>query len=118
MQSRSVPSLPESTTCDLVQAWLATNGGRLGREISPLRRTAEPSKLHAGYETTTLLVSVTAWDDGRCLDIDVMDKATKQGRIVASGPCSDGAALLSRLEDFAQILDAQQNASNNRWKGP
>jgi hypothetical protein len=113
-----VPSLPESTTCDLVQAWLCISGGRLGREISPVHRTAEPSKLHAGYETPTLLVSVTAWDNGRCLDIDVMDKATREGRIVAAGPCSDDAALLSRLEDFARTLDAQPNASNQRLERP
>ena len=118
MTRKSVPPTEEPNTCDIVQAWLSANSARLGRQTSLVRRSLEPLKLNAQFETPAFLISITAWDRARCLDIDVMDKATNEGRIVAAGPCSDTASLLTRLEDFAKTLDALQNASNQRLERP
>jgi hypothetical protein len=105
MHRESAPSLEQATTCDIVQDWLSANSARLGRQISMSRRTTAPLKLNAEYETSSLMISITAWDHARCLDIAVMGKTTKDVGWLAAGPCPDNAALLARLGDLAKALD-------------
>jgi hypothetical protein len=105
MQRESVSAHEQATTCDLVQTWLSANSARLGRQISLSRRTTAPLKLNAEYETPLLLISITAWDHARCLDIAVMAKTPEGATWLSAGACPDNAALLARLGDLAKALD-------------
>jgi len=71
-------SKSESDACDLVNGWLDANISRTGwRELSRIH-DRELRKSVAGYETDHLLISISAWTQGNCLDIDVLDKRTRR----------------------------------------
>jgi hypothetical protein len=55
------------------------------------------AKFAAGYELPGYLVTVTAWDNASCLDIDVLESRSGTVQMLCAGPCAGGAELLARL---------------------
>jgi hypothetical protein len=104
--------------CDIVQAWLKHNAKYLGIERQLESLTGPLRKLTAGYETPTHLIFISAADNGSCIDIDTLDKATKTVEMISAGGCKDQADILNRLDTLIQRLVAYRKATNLKWIGP
>jgi hypothetical protein len=104
-------------TCELVDTWLQTNAERLG--LKELRRAHSDkiAKFGAAYERLGYIISIGAWDTGRCLDIDVLNTGTKLVQMLQAGPCRDENELLARLSAFAEWV-VSQSESNQRLERP
>ncbi len=61
-------------------------------------------KLSEWYETKDLLIALSIWKNACCLDIEVMDKESKQFVFSEQGPCSDIDGLADRLQQFSQWI--------------
>jgi hypothetical protein len=88
----------EPKFCDSVEKWLSENASRLGWHRIQYARDMTRGTVSAGYELPGLLISIAAWDQGSCLDIDVLVKATGATHMLGSGPCDQPGEMVKRLE--------------------
>jgi hypothetical protein len=107
-----VPEAQSEQVLVTVARWLDENAPRL--KLVQVRRDviANPAKLHAGYEVASFLVSVTAWERGACLDIDVLDKNNGKIAMIGQGECAGTSGVLERLDAFSRWLADHGAASN------
>jgi hypothetical protein len=61
-------------------------------------------KLSGRYETKELLIDLCVWENACCLDIEVIDKESKQFVFSEQGPCGDIDGLAARLQQFSQCI--------------
>ena len=61
-------------------------------------RAASIAKLSAGYDVPGYRISVTAWDNASCLDIDVLETRSGGVRMLCAGATSGEADILARLD--------------------
>ena len=66
----------------------------------------------AEFETPKYLIQFCAWDDGCCLDIIALNKATTYEDYDVAGECAGAAGLSGRLDTFLQWLDANEPNRN------
>jgi hypothetical protein len=116
MQSSYVvrPKFAERTvadrrTCEIVDEWLQTNAERLGLKELRREHSDKIAKFGADYELRGYLISIGAWDNGRCLDIDVLNTKTKLIQMSQAGPCADENQILLRLSEFAEWVERESN---------
>jgi hypothetical protein len=57
----------------------------------------EHGKLCIEIEWRGYIALITAWENASCLDIDVLNISSKEGVILASGPCDDPSEAPIRL---------------------
>lgn len=94
----------EYDACDLVNGWLEENIASTGwRELSRIH-DRELRKLVASYETDHLLISISAWTQGNCLDIDVLDKPTRTITMLCVGACAERNEVLARLHSLLEQI--------------
>jgi hypothetical protein len=91
--------------CDFLQAWLEANAARLGWTQVRLVRDAERGTIAAGYEHLDCLFSVSGWENGCCLDVDVLTRSAGSGHIVGAGPCANHEVALERLDMAANWIE-------------
>jgi hypothetical protein len=97
-------------TLATVARWLEENVSRLGLVQIRYEVIENPAKLHAGYERSNFLISVTAWEQGACLDVEILDKTTRAIEIVVQGPCKSQVDVIERLNAFASCLTESARA--------
>jgi hypothetical protein len=69
------------------------------------RLSPEHGKLCIEVEWPGHVASITAWQHATCLDVDVLDVTSKEGRILVWGPCEvdgEASARLRRFRDYIQ----------------
>ena len=93
-----------ATFCDFIQAWLEANAARLRWTRARFSRDAELGTIAAGYEHLDCPFSVSGWENGCCLDIDVLTRSTGASHIVGAGPCANRDAAVERLESAAKWI--------------
>jgi len=59
--------------CDIVATWLDDAMADIGWRELMRNDDRTIGKLVAGYEMHGLLISISAWTQGNCLDVDVLD---------------------------------------------
>jgi hypothetical protein len=98
-------------TCEIVDEWLQTNAERLGLKELRREHSDKIAKFGADYELHDYLISIGVWDNGRCLDIDVLNTQTKLIQMLQAGPCNDENQVLVRLSAFAEwvVLQSESN---------
>ena len=52
------------------------------------------------------LISICVWDHRHCMDIEVLDTSTGKSRIPTAGPSRSMDDLLTRLDHFANWIEA------------
>src|SRR4051812_49768879 len=94
----------EYDACDLVNGWL--NDKITRTDWRELRRIhdREIRKLVAEYETDNLLISIFAWTQGNCLDIDVLDKRTREITMLCAGACEERTEIMARLNHLMEHI--------------
>ena len=104
----AVRSAVSATTsiCDIVESWLEENAGPLGWRAIRLGRDHERGTLAARYELPGALVSISAWEQGFSLDVDVLVRATGTVQMLYAGPCVSSNVAIGRLSTIAaQVAD-------------
>jgi hypothetical protein len=98
---------PAPNFCDFLEAWLVVNVLRLGWQEVRFRRDTARGTITAGYQHLDCLFSVSGWEKGCCLDIDVLVRSTSSGHIVGAGPCANREVAAERLEAAANWISAR-----------
>jgi hypothetical protein len=93
--------------CDIVGRWLDNTMADIGWRELMRNDDRRIGKLVAGYEIHGLLISICAWIQGNCLDIDVLDTQSKAITLLCVGPCEHLGEILARLDRLQQRI---QNA--------
>ena len=102
------PNNPNSKydACDIVAEWLDNQVADLGWCETRRSYAREIGKFSADYELHNLLISISAWNRGNCLDIDVLDTRTLAITMLCAGPCDQQERLLDRWNSLRERLKA------------
>jgi hypothetical protein len=100
-----INTLNSTSAREFVTGWLENNNDLIG--LTKLRLVSAESpvqKLSGWYETKDLLIDLSVWENACCLDIEVIDKESKQFVFSEQGPCGDIDGLSARLQQFSQCI--------------
>jgi hypothetical protein len=100
-----INTLNSTSAREIVAGWLENNNDLIG--LTKLRLVSAESpvqKLSGWYETKDLLIDLSVWENACCLDIEVIDKESKQFVFSEQGPCGDIDGLSARLQQFSQCI--------------
>lgn len=92
--------------CDVVANWLDSQVTDIGWRESRRSHDHEIDKLVACYEIRNLVISITAWTQGNCLDIDVLDTRTGAIPMCCAGPYDTQGEVLARLNGLQEMIRA------------
>ncbi|MCB1608161.1 MAG: hypothetical protein KDI71_14425 [Xanthomonadales bacterium] len=93
------------TATSALRQWYAANQDMLKARFSDaLVPTRERNSCGLRLDGDAYFISICAWDQGQCLDIEVLDGSTGMSRHPAVGPCESIDDLLARLDSFAQWI--------------
>jgi hypothetical protein len=100
-----INTLNSTSAREFVTGGLENNNDLLGLTKLRLVSAESPAqKLSGWYETKELLIDFFVWENGCCLDIEVIDKESKQFVFSEQGPCGDIGGLAARLQQFSQWI--------------
>jgi len=94
----------EYDACDIVNGWLDDKITGTGWREVMRNYDRKMGKLVAGYETDRFLISISAWTQGNCLDVDVLDKHTRAITMHCVGPCEQRGEVLTRLNRLTERI--------------
>lgn len=66
-------------------------------------------KMGIEVRSNAYLVSIGAWENARCLDVDVMRIRDKSVSMLSAGPCEDNAQVELRLKELCHVIEASLN---------
>jgi len=90
--------------CDIVATWLDATMADIGWRELMRNDDRTIGKLVAGYEIHGLLISISAWTQGNCLDVDVLDTQSNAITLLCVGPCEHPGEVLARLDRLQQRI--------------
>jgi hypothetical protein len=93
---------------DMVATWLDDAIADIGWRELMRNDDRTIGKLVAGYEIHGLLISISAWIQGNCLDIDVLDTQSNAITLLCAGPCEHPEEVLARLDRLQQLIKNAQ----------
>jgi hypothetical protein len=93
--------------CDVVESWLVAHATMLGWKERKFGRSDTIAKFGAGYEAKGLLISVTAWDNASCFDIDIVDVSSGDAEMFCCRPTAGQHEIVRKLEALASRIESR-----------
>lgn len=104
-----INTLNSTSAREFVTGWRENSNDLLKLTKLRLVSAESPAQILSGwYETENLLIDFRVWENTCCLDIEVMDKESKQFVFSEQGPCGDIDGLAARLQQFSQWISTFQ----------
>jgi hypothetical protein len=70
------------------------------------RNKTDGTKMGVEVHTKTLLALAEVWEEARCLDITVMERASGKSTVLCAGHCATDEEAVSRIQAFREMLFA------------